>query len=146
DEDDGRRGANSERGQCRSRTEACHSPADPEDRGPDDNSRIDVLARRNVEAVGEEGTRKLQNAAETNEGHGDRAGHHEGEARVPRPRRNSSDIQKVQYLCRIRHSGDDEAEAEDQADSELNEGGHRRQLQCRITKTVAIPAAMKVMV
>src|SRR5246127_1617810 len=91
DEDEGGGRAESERSQRWPRTEACQSPADAEDGGTDDNFRIDVVSRWNIKAVGEDGAHEFQDAAEADESHSHRAGHHKSEARIPRPGRNAAD-------------------------------------------------------
>src|SRR6187402_1951727 len=77
DEDEGRSRTKSERGQRRSGTESGQSPADAEDGGANDNSQINVLSRRIVEEFGEDRSGEFQDTAEADEGHRNRAGHHE---------------------------------------------------------------------
>src|SRR3954453_17348222 len=78
--------------QRRSRTKAHQSPTDAEDRGTDDDPRIDIVSRRDVKSFGEERASKPQDIFEANEGDGNCAGYHEGQAGVPGPARDATDI------------------------------------------------------
>src|SRR3954463_4633651 len=84
DEDECGGRAKSERGQGRAWTKAYKAPADTENGGTGDNSRIDIFSRWDIEGTAEEGPRQFQDAAEADEGHRDRASHHESEACIPR--------------------------------------------------------------
>src|SRR5437764_2100772 len=145
-ENDRRSGAESKRSERRPRTKARKTPADAKYGWTRNNANVQFPAGRQLEFFAKERSRSPQNPFEAHKGHGNCASHDEGEACIPGPRANRGEIEKVEHLCRIGHAGQHQSETEDQADCELENDCHDAQPICRVTNTVAIPAAMKVAV
>jgi hypothetical protein len=95
----------------RPRAEAAEPPAHAENRRAEDEFRVDVLARRDVEAGVEERRGTLAHEAVQYEVHGDRSHHDHGEARIP----SAGEVEEAGHLLRARHARDGEADPEEQA-------------------------------
>src|SRR3954451_15694752 len=138
--------AETKRSERRPWTKADKTPADAKYGWTCNNANVQFTAGRKEEFFAKKRSRSPQNPFEAHEGDGNCASHDEGEACIPGPGANSGEIEKVEHLCRIGHAGQHQSEAEDQADCELENDCHDAQPICRVTNTVAIPAAMKVAV
>src|SRR5438132_1220990 len=94
------------------------------------DARFDVFPGRQMECFAENRLRALQRKLEAGKRHRDRARHDKGEARIPGAGADRGEVEKVEHLCRVRHAGYDQPEAEDQTDDELQEHSHDRYPQC----------------
>src|SRR2546430_15808030 len=94
------------------------------------------------EVSGVEGRAPPENRAECAQGHADRAGHDQRQARVP----GAGDIEEVEHFARRRHSRDPQADAEHEAGAECRRVGDHdgSPSRWRTTKAAAMPAAMKM--
>src|SRR5688572_7791194 len=129
--------------QDRARAETGESPSDAKDRRTRDQSRVERIGRRHVESAAAGGGRPLEDAPKRDGGDRDRAAHDEQQRGIER----AEDVEESEHDESIGHAGNREAGAEQRTRREC-----RRKCELhgekpgtwRITKTVAMPAAMNV--
>ena len=115
----------------------------PNSPAPMMNSRVDILRCRQREPLGQDGSRPLEGEPVTEEGHGNRADHHEDEARIER----AGEVEKILHLRGIGHARDEKAKAEDETGERVDDGAHGQPpTTWRMTKTVMKPVVMKIAV
>ena len=147
-EDQDRRRAGREPRQGRAGAEARQAPSNPEQRGPENQRRIDPPRRRQVEGLGEGRAPEPAGQSVAEGRHAHRPAEHEDEARIPGAR----DIEEAAHAGGVEHARQGQAEPEQQAGGERRPGLPREGLRregarraahdaTRTRATVSMPVA-----